>query len=291
MPEGTAKATCSSFDLGGQEVALEVIDDLRRNARPVDRIDRTDLVLGLEDGIVGNGLDDVLRVVEQAGNGDVEDVGILQRIHLGALEGAHLAIRREHEDLDIMFAAHGVFGRRTGVAGGGAEDVDRLVALVEHVLEQVAEQLHGHVLEGQRRAVRQFLRVEAVFEPGQRRDLRGIATIARVAINLGGVCLGNQRLEISDRNVGNELGEDLVGEVGIRQLTPGIEFGAADLRIAFRQVKAAIGRQTAEEDVAESLGRGVTAGRDIAHGENLKAKSGDFTASTATHAWLAAVRQ
>ncbi len=196
--------------------------------------------------------------------------GVLQRIHLGALEGAHLAVRREHEDLDVVLAAHGVFGRRTGVAGGGAEDVDRLAALVEHVLEQVAEQLHGHVLEGQRRAVGQFLRVEAVFELGQRRDLRCIAAVAGVAIDLGGVGLGDQRLEVGRRNVGDELGQDFVGQVGIRQLAPGIEFGTADLRIAFRQVKAAIRRQAAEEDVAESLGRGMTAGRDIAHGENLK---------------------
>ncbi len=51
---------------GRREIALEVIDDLRRDARPVDRIDRADLVLGLEGGIVGHRLDDVLRVVEHA---------------------------------------------------------------------------------------------------------------------------------------------------------------------------------------------------------------------------------
>jgi hypothetical protein len=33
-------------------------------------------------------------------------------------------VRREHEDAHAVLAAHGVFGRRTGVAGGGAEDVD-----------------------------------------------------------------------------------------------------------------------------------------------------------------------
>ena len=38
-------ATCSSLDLRRREIALEVIHDLRRHARPVDRIDRADLVL------------------------------------------------------------------------------------------------------------------------------------------------------------------------------------------------------------------------------------------------------
>ena len=96
--------------LGGQEIALEVIDDLGCDTRPVDRIDRADLVLLLEGGIVGNCLHDVLRVVKHATHGDVENVRVLQGIHLGTLEGAHLAVRREHEDLHVMLAAHGVFG-------------------------------------------------------------------------------------------------------------------------------------------------------------------------------------
>ena len=136
------------------EVALEVIDDLRGDATPVDRIDGTDLVLGLEGVIIGDGLNDVLRIIEHAVHGDVEDVVVLQRVHLRALEGRHAAVWREHEDAHALLAAHGVFGRRTGVAGGGAKDVDFFAAFLQHVLEQIAEQLHGHVLEGQRRAVR-----------------------------------------------------------------------------------------------------------------------------------------
>ena len=73
-----------------------------------------------------------------------------------------------------------------------------------------------------------------------------------------------------------------MGEVGIRQLSPGIELGTADLRVAFRQIEAAIRGQAAEKDVAESLGRGVTAGRDIAHGEALKSEKVNFTASSAS---------
>jgi hypothetical protein len=42
-----------------------------------------------------------------------------------------------------------------------------IAALVEHVLEQVAQQLHGHVLEGQRRAVGQFQDEQVVIQLGQ----------------------------------------------------------------------------------------------------------------------------
>ncbi|MPN41793.1 hypothetical protein SDC9_189348 [bioreactor metagenome] len=110
-----------------------------------------------------------------------------------------------------MLAAHRVFGGRAGIARGGTEDVDRLTALVEHVLEQVAEQLHRHVLEGERRPVGQFLRIQPVFQLGQRRDLSSIATVAGVAIDLRRIGLGDQRLQVGSRDIGDELGQDFVG--------------------------------------------------------------------------------
>jgi hypothetical protein len=61
---------------GGGEIALEVVHDLCGDARPVDRVDRADLVARLEGGVVGDRLHDVLAVVEHAADGDVEDVGI-----------------------------------------------------------------------------------------------------------------------------------------------------------------------------------------------------------------------
>jgi hypothetical protein len=108
----------------------------------------------------------------------------------------------------------------------------------------------------------------------QRRDAGCVAAIARVAIDLGGVGPGDQRLEIRRRNVGDETGKNFVGQIGIRQLAPGVEFGAADLRIAFRQVEAAIRGQATEEDVAEGLRRGLAAGRDVAHDEAPKSEDG-----------------
>ena len=46
--------------------------------------------------------------------------------------------------------------------------------LVQHVLEQVAEQLHRHVLERQRRAVRQRQHVQAGLQRFQRGDVVGV---------------------------------------------------------------------------------------------------------------------
>ena len=165
-----------------------------------------------------------------------------------------------------MLATHRVLGGRAGIAGGGAEDVDRFAALVQNILEQVAEQLHRHVLEGERRAVRQLLRVQPIFQLGQRRDLGSVAAVAGEAVDVGGVGLGDDGLEVGSRDVGDELRQDFERQVGVRELAPGAEFGARHLRIGFGQIKPAVRRQPAEEDVAESLGRGLAAGRDVAHG-------------------------
>jgi hypothetical protein len=62
------------------------------------------------------------------------------------------------------------------------------VLLGQRVLEQVAEQLHRHVLEGQRRAVRQRLQTSlcrSCFQHAQRRDLAGVFAGARIAVDVG----------------------------------------------------------------------------------------------------------
>jgi hypothetical protein len=207
---------------GRLQVAAEVVHHLRHHARPVDRIDGADLVAGLEFEVVRHRLDHVLAIVEHAFDGDVEDVRILQAEHLRGLEGAHLGVRRQHEDADAALAAHRVLGRAAGVARGGAEDVQLIVVLRQRVLEQVPEQLHRHVLEGQGRAVRQALQDQlspvALFQHAQRRDLAARLVGARVAVDLGRVGLAGQRLQVGVGDVGGELAQDLVGEIGVGQL-------------------------------------------------------------------------
>jgi hypothetical protein len=99
-----------------REIALEIVDRLRRNARPVDRVHRADLPACLERGVAVDGLDDVLAVVERAIDREVVDVGVGQRVHLRLLERAHPALRRQHEHADTTLAAHRVLGGAAGVA-------------------------------------------------------------------------------------------------------------------------------------------------------------------------------
>ena len=159
---GHAEADGFGVALRGVKIAGEVIDDLRHHAPPVDRIDRADAVLRFERGVVLHGFDDVLAVVKHAFHGDVVDVCVVQAVHLRALERAHFALGRHHEHVHAFFAAQGVFGGRAGVAAGCADDVQRCARFFQHVFEGVAEKLHRHVFEGQRRAVGEGLDFEAV---------------------------------------------------------------------------------------------------------------------------------
>nr|GEU28576.1 hypothetical protein [Tanacetum cinerariifolium] len=247
---------------GGGQVAAEVVHDLRHHARPVDRIDGADLVLRLERQIVGDGFHHVLGVVEHAFDGDIEDIRVLQAEHLGSLERAHFFMRRQHEHADAALAAHCVFGSAARVARRGAENVELGVLLGQRIFEQVAQQLHGHVLERQRGAVRQRLQdqpgaldaIDVLFQQAQRRDLARVFIGTGVAVHLGRVSLGGQRAQVGFGNVGGEFAQDLERQIRVRQLAPGVELGAGHLRIFGRQEQAAVGGQAAKQNIRKLLG-------------------------------------
>jgi len=74
------------------------------------------------------------------------------------------------EDRDILFAAQTVDGGRTGIARGCANDGQvlavgaRLVLIpaYEEVLEKVAQELEGHILERKRRTVEELEQVNVL---------------------------------------------------------------------------------------------------------------------------------
>ena len=87
------------------EIARKVINHLRDDASPVDRIDRTDMVFFLERGIVLHRLYNVLTVVKHALHSDIVDILVLQAIHLRTLERAHFAVGRQHKYVHALFTA------------------------------------------------------------------------------------------------------------------------------------------------------------------------------------------
>ena len=117
-----------------------------------------------------HGLHQVLAVVERALDRDVADIRGQHGGHLPALHRAGPVVRVQDHDVDPLAPGAGLDGRRPGVARGRADDRHPRVALRQHMVEQPAQHLHRHVLEGERGAVEQFLDEQAGFELHQRHD-------------------------------------------------------------------------------------------------------------------------
>jgi hypothetical protein len=189
----------------------------------------------------------------------VEDGG-----HLGLLDGADAALGMQDEDRDVLLAAQAVDGGGAGVAAGGTDDGEVMpvwvllsafgrrrqgrvkrttagLALVlphEEVLEQVAKELQGDILEGKGRAVEELEEVEVVVEVdegGGFRSAEGRITPVDDAPEVVGGDLGTGDVE----------GEDLEGQVGEGEVLPGLPVvGGGDV---LGDVETAVGGKTLED--------------------------------------------
>ena len=239
------------------EVGVHVVDHLGEHPRPVDRVDRAQPVLVAEGEVVEQFLDDGLGVVEGAAHGDVEHVRVKHGGHLQGLDGTGAAVRMEDEDVDALLAAHPGNGGAAGIAGGGAEDVHEAAGAGEHVLEQVAEQLQGHVLEGERRPVEQFEDVQVAHRP-HRRHLR---------VAEGGAAALDQLLEVGARDVVDEQRQDLQGQVLVGQPLPAVQPGLIHGRQPLGQEQAAVAGQAHHDRILETERLDAAASADVAHGK------------------------
>ena len=255
---GHAKTDALVVAFGSAQIACDVVHDLGDDASPVDAVYGADAVALFEFGIVLHGFDDVLAVVKHTVHGDVDDVFVLQAIHLGALEGGHFAIGREHEHVDAAFAAQGVFGGGACVAAGCAEDVERLVFFGEHVFEGVAQELHRHVFEREGGAVGQGLDFDAVFERAHGGDFCATECVA-------GVGAVDDAAQVVFGDVGGEQADDFKGEFGVAEGAPMGELLGGDLGVLCGEHKTAVGGEPHKQGLAECFGGGVAAGADVVH--------------------------
>ncbi|KAG1440940.1 hypothetical protein G6F57_018863 [Rhizopus arrhizus] len=171
---------------------------------------------------------------------------------------AHAAMRRQHEDGHALLAAQRVLGRRARVAGRGAHDVQRGAALGQHIFEDLAQELHGHVLEGQRRPFGQAQQRQAAVQRTQRDDVFAVEDLLRVG-------RASQAPQVVRRDVGGEQRQHFEGEVRLGQAAPGFERLLGHLGQLLRHGQPAVGRQAFQQDVGEPLGVHAAASRDVFH--------------------------
>ena len=232
--------------LRGLKIACKVIDHLSQQARPVDGVDSANFVLALERQIIAHGLDNVLAIIEHALDGNVVNVGIEQAEHLRLLKWAHATLRAGHEDSDPFLAAHGVLGGATCVTRSSAEDIELCIAPIEFVLKQVTKQLHGHVFEGQCRAVRKSLQIDNSTKCSFGFERLDGHNFRRPKTGFG-VRFLTQSAQIVGRYVINVQRQHFEGQCGIalraEYLTQTRQLCCRYLRVGLRQVQTTIRRQ------------------------------------------------
>lgn len=99
------------------------------------------------------------------------DVRIENGGHLGLLDRADSALWMQDEDRDILLAAQTVDGSRSSISTRSSDNSKMMpilagLALVpphQEVLEQVAKQLQGDILECERGAVEQFQQIQVLL--------------------------------------------------------------------------------------------------------------------------------
>ena len=191
----------------------------------------------------------VLAVVEDPRHRQVDDVGLVEAVHLGLLERGHPPGRGQHHHAHPVAPLQRMLRRGPGVAGGGAEDGEGFAAPRQLVGEQLPQQLHRHVLEGGGRAVAEMRQPHPVGQPGHGDDggvevlLRCVGALADAPQVIGG--------DVVDEQGAHLEGEGRIALVG-EEVTPSGEGGLVDDRVIDGQVEPAVGGQPLQEDVAEA---------------------------------------
>ena len=186
------------------------------------------------------------------------DVVVRDRRHHAPLHVRDAPLRKQHEDVGARAAAERLDRGPAGVARGRDHDGGALAARGEHVVHEPAEELHGQVLEGERRAVKQLEHEIARPELHQRRDRRMAEIAVGLARHAGEVVVGDG---VADERT-DDLDRDLrIGPAGKARDRVGVE-----PRPGLRHVEAAVAGKPGEHHLDETERRGLAPGGDIAHG-------------------------
>ena len=226
----------------------EVIDDLRKDAGEVDRIDAGQRKRIARARVVEQRLHDALAIVEGALNRDVVHVRLVRARHLPPLHLGHPALGVKDENVDHVEAAEGLDGGGTGIAGGGADDRRPRALPAERAVHQPRHHLHGEVLEGERRPVKQLEQPARGRNLPERRDGRMMEA---------GIGVVEHGFKVCRARVAFKIGaHDAVSGFRIVEAGEGFDLGRRKTRPGFRHGEAAVAGKAREQRALEGKRRG-----------------------------------
>ncbi|MGY3107652.1 hypothetical protein ACVWW7_004279 [Bradyrhizobium sp. LM6.9] len=254
LPVGTNEVhharRCADGNGGG-----EIVDHLGDDARPIDGIDAGQRGRIAEAMVVEHPLHERLAIVEIAFDSERVDIGRACRGHHPPLHLGNAAVRKQHDEIDILEPRERVDRSTAGVAGGRDHDGGALAALGKHMVHQPRDQLHRHILEGERRTMEQ-LQHELVRRHLAQRHHRRMAE--------GGVGLVRHATEFGIRYLAANKGADhLDCDLPIGTTEEAGDGLSRELRPDGRHIQAAVAGKPGQHHVAEAEFGGLAPGRDI----------------------------
>ena len=178
--------------------------------------------------------------------------------HLLALHVRHAAIGKQDEHVHIVEAAKRLDRGGPGIARRGADDGHTLAAPGQGCLKQLADQLHGEILEGKRRPVKQ-LQQEMIRPQLHQRRPRGVAKALIGALDDAGQVLVGE-------TVADERAHDPKRNLFIGAPGQGGNLGLAQGRDGLGQIQPAVAGQPGQHRLLKVQRGCSTPGRNVTHG-------------------------
>ena len=236
----------------------EVVDHLRQHPGEVDRVHARKMYRIAEIEIVEHVFDRSLTIVEIAIHGECVDIGVIRRGHLAALHFRHAAMRVHDKDVDRIQTPKRLDRRRACIARGRADDGHAVAPAFERDLKQLTNELHGEILERQRRAVEQL----------QQEVVRG-HLFQRRAGGMLEPCIGagDDALElVFGERAGHIRPHHAIGDFLIRKPCKTRNFLSRERWDLCRDIKSAVTGKPRQHRFFEGEFRRLAAGGDIFHG-------------------------
>ena len=212
--------------------------------------------------IVEQPLHDRLAVVEGALHRERMHVTCACRRHHAPLHVGDAAVRKQHDQVDTVAVGERIDRGAAGIARGRNRDGGALATLRQHMIHQPRQQLHRHVLEGERRTVKQFqheLVGPDLVERHHGRMAEGRIGLVGHAAKIGiGDVARDERLDHLDRDFPVRATEEPRDGLG-RQLRPDLG-----------HIQAAVAGEPGQHHVAEPEFRGLAPGRKIVRQAGLQ---------------------
>lgn len=214
-----------------------------------------------------------LAVVKRSLHRHIVHVFVQDGCHLSFLDGADATFWMKDEDADVGFGAQACDGSAAGITAGCADDGESLsvigggwlslVPTLQKVLEEIAKELEGDVLEGKGGAMPQFKAPFVLCQTFEGDDLLCAE---------GGIRAFDEGLEVLRRDSasggvgGDEEGEDFEGEGSEREGRPACLPIFWESRDGFGDVEAAVGSETGEYGLLEGETLLSAACAEVLHG-------------------------